>query len=245
MDGRLGKWLEQVRARYPKARFVAVIIFVSQIIALGNGMIDVYSHAQFYVENRQYIMHIADTAIAAFFSPVGAFVTLVLCGGYLFLDNRAHQRHIIPPSTSESGQATVPVQSGVPLPKAIEVGPLILFLEIIKQTMAEVPIKIVSPQGMEDFAAFISRCFVLMGYRVMDNSDTGSYVFFARTFNEMIVVRSRDIASSGIEQAQLSATRGLVAKGLQYLELPVPIHTAEFPNNNRFDYVQVEICGSL
>jgi hypothetical protein len=126
----------------------------------------------------------------------------------------------------------------------IDAGNLLVFLETIKLTTPPLPtIKLVAIPMTEDFAELLARCLKLMGYGLVDNPDTGGFVFFARTANQQLLVRSRDGASLDI--ARLTTTRLVLMKGLERLKLPLPVYTGEFPDNERYNYVQIELCGSL
>jgi hypothetical protein len=98
--GMVESWLSKLRGRYPKVRAIAWTVFVIQAVATaiqwGGHMIDAYGHAQFYFDNRQNIAHAFQAIIAAFFSPTGSILTMILCGAFLFLDNRARKHQPIP-----------------------------------------------------------------------------------------------------------------------------------------------------
>ncbi len=55
-------------------------------------MIDAYSHFQFLAENRQAFVAALKMAVAAAFSPLGAFVSIPLSVAFLLLDARVRRR---------------------------------------------------------------------------------------------------------------------------------------------------------
>lgn len=99
-----------------------------------------------------------------------------------------------------------------------------------------VPIKIVSLHDHLEFARMLVEIFQTLGYTVLDDKESATYIFLAKTPHHLMKIRYRETPDRRYTQA-----RSFIAMSFEF---SFPCLREDFPSESNIDHFQIELGGA-